>query len=165
MSRSNPTPLKVLKGTNRRDRIKEEPRFESLKEIHWPDWLASQAEKGNPAAIEAIRYGNEIAPDLMTQGLLTTIDEGSFIMLCVTRGQWCAAIEDVMKSGATYDANGLRKINPNVRIAQNLGIRLEALNNFFGLTPTGRNRLDMRKLSREQDESKIEDFLFGGTET
>src|SRR4051812_24455299 len=59
-----------------------------------------------------------IVPELQAADLLRLCDRAALAAYCACYGRWAQAEDLIEEKGLTYDANGLMKINPVVRVAQ-----------------------------------------------
>jgi phage terminase small subunit len=90
-----PRSLKVLQGTFRKDRDRNEPRPEHIAPS-CPRWLP----------VEAKRKWHQLAPELFRLGLLTRLDSAAFSAFCVIYGRWRAAEEVIAREGMTVTGPG-----------------------------------------------------------
>ena len=82
------------------------------------------------------------APILMRYGLLTTLDEMAFEILCILYGQWFDAVIMLDTQGlASIDERRLPRKNPVVSIYKGFTSELAIWLRMFGLTPDSRQRL------------------------
>ena len=81
-----------------------------------------------------------LAPELGNLALLTEVDRAAFEVYCETYATWVRAKKETEK-GFTYEHNGLRRMKPEVKIAEQALrlLRLYAIE--FGLTPSSRTRI------------------------
>ncbi len=79
--KKKPTKLKLLEGTNRKDRENpNEPQYEpALPEP--PSFLSK----------DALEHWHELGAVLVEKGLLSTVNKGSFVMLCESWGEFVEA--------------------------------------------------------------------------
>jgi len=136
-----PTPLKVVRGTQRPDRANPaEPRPEplSVDAAHPPRWL-----KLSPLAKRAWR---DIAPLLISMRVLTSADLVALSLLCDSLATIVTAKEHVAEHGATYETRGeggslmIRK-HPAVEIHAEASRFAKAMLGEFGMTPAARSKV------------------------
>jgi P27 family predicted phage terminase small subunit len=151
MSRQpKPTAMKIVQGTFRKDRAKDEPK-PLTGDIHPPTWIKGRARD----------IWDQYSTELIRLGLMTELDTEAFGKYCTFQAEWEELTVRLATEGMTYEGdNGLLKTNPLVKIRTDLEIRILQLSDRFGLNPSARVRIDMRRLNGEQDESDIENFLF-----
>lgn len=136
-----PSHLKALKGTDRPSRERETPKPLPIAP-DMPDWLDARAQE----------FWRKMAPMLERQGLLTEIDGPAFAVLCDTYSQIIAATEEIAKDGATVPGTqGTMKKHPGWTIRNQLAQQFRLLCAEFGITPAGRNRLDVDLGAAEDD--------------
>lgn len=142
-----PTPLRVLKGNpQHRPLNAEEPKPKPVAP-RCPAWLTAVAK----------RHWRELAPELETIGVLTTIDVGAFAGLCESWAQYREASEFLHKHGAVYrsPAGYLVQV-PQVAIAR------AALSAYmrgcaeFGLTAASRTRVKVRQDSEDDEDDLLD---------
>ena len=131
-----PTQLKVLHGTNRKDRANpKEPKPEQLTaDSKPPEWLSSS---GRAA-------WTDILPILLILNVLTVADPVAFAMLCDALAEYVDARAVVGKAGATYWTEGksvMLRARPEVAIAADAWRRAKVMLTEFGLTPASRARV------------------------
>jgi P27 family predicted phage terminase small subunit len=131
-----PTALKVLHGTNRKDRANpKEPRPVSLPAGSTPpDWLSDRGKEA---------WG-DILPILRDLGVMTVADPVALGMLCDALVEYQEARAVVREHGATYWTRGkseMLRARPEVQIASDAWRRAKLMLSEFGLTPASRARV------------------------
>jgi P27 family predicted phage terminase small subunit len=137
---NKPTALKILQGTNRKDRTpSNEPKPPEFQELpNAPSYFDSVAKK------EWQRLG----PDLMRLGLLTIADIPLFETMCLCYARIVQAQKALKKfKSLTYehtnkaDAKNFMVL-PEIQIIQKESIILKSLAAEFGCTPSARSRMN-----------------------
>lgn len=133
-----PTPLKVLEGTDRKDRANpREPKPTDLSaDAAPPGWLN---EYGKQA------WG-DLLPVLRGMGVITIADPTAFALLCDALGEYITARAWVQEHEDTYavasqDGQLTWRKRPEVEIAQDAWRRAKTMLTEFGLTPAARSRV------------------------
>ena len=141
-----PTELKLLNGTFRKDRDKVGP-VPANKMPECPIWLP----------VEAKEKWDELAPKLQKLGLLTEIDGDEFARYCLFMVRSIDAEGEVEK-GLLVDGAvpGTRVKNPAVQIARDYAAMASKIADKFGMNPSSRNGLDVDK---EQKDDAFERLL------
>jgi P27 family predicted phage terminase small subunit len=128
-----PRILKIVQGTYRKDRAKNEPAPELIAPP-CPRWLPRKAKN----------EWSRLAPQLEELGLLTQLDGPMFAGYCATVARWRQAEERLAKEGLTIlGEGGQMKSHPCVRIATQAAALMLKFGSDFGLTPTSRSRIDL----------------------
>jgi P27 family predicted phage terminase small subunit len=133
---TKPTALKVIQGTQRKDRANPaEPKPEVLADDSpAPEWLS-------PRGKEA--WG-DLLPLLRSMKVATTVDPAAFAMLCDALAEYIDAREVVIREGATYWTRGkveMLRSRPEVTIASEAWRRAKMMLTEFGLTPASRSKV------------------------
>jgi P27 family predicted phage terminase small subunit len=100
-----------------------------------------------------------IVPELAVADLLKHCDRAALAAYCACYGRWCQAEELIETHGMTYDANGLLKVNPAVRIAQDAMALMKSYLVEFGLTPASRSKVSAEP---QEEADPMDEFLGGG---
>lgn len=133
MPTRKPTALKVLGGTNRRDRQKNEPKPRPVAPKK-PGWLKGRAAKA----------WKEFSPELERLGLLTTVDGPSFAMLCVHFSLAAESYERIQAEGLlSIDEHGCQRKNPMLQVLRDQSAAFKTYAAQFGLTPASRGTIDL----------------------
>lgn len=133
-----PTSLKVLHGTDRKDRANPaEPKPGTLSaNAAPPEWLGDRGQQA----------WADLLPILRKMGVLTTADPMAFALLCDALGEYMEARAWIQSNEDTYSVAGKdgaltwRK-RPEVEIAQDAWRRAKTMLTEFGLTPAARSRV------------------------
>lgn len=133
-----PTNLKVLRGTDRKDRANPaEPKPAELAlDAEPPDWLELSDLARTAWA--------DIAPILRRMKVLTEADAVGLALLCDALAGYVTASRVVREEGAVYWTEGrspMRRAHPAVAIAAENSKFAKALLSEFGLTPAARSRV------------------------
>lgn len=131
-----PTPLKVLHGTNRKDRANpKEPKPADLpKDATPPEWLTTRGKEA----------WTDILPILRGLGVMTVADPVALALLCDALAEYVDARAVVRVEGATYWTEGkstMLRARPEVTIASDAWRRAKVMLTEFGLTPASRARV------------------------
>lgn len=140
-----PTALKVLHGTNRKDRANPaEPKAGMLRaDAPPPDWLS---ERGREA-------WTDLLPLLRGMKVATVADPTALALLCDALAEYVEARSVVAEQGAIYWTRGkveMQRTHPAVAIAQDAWRRAKTMLSEFGLTPAARSRVSSAS-GEEQD--------------
>jgi P27 family predicted phage terminase small subunit len=146
-----PTRLKLLQGTARPDRERNEPK---------PLPLAPPCPKWLPR--EAKREWRRLVPQLEKLGLVSRLDRDALADLCLTVTRLREAEAKVEELGVLIPSGTGWKKNPAVTAAAEYRKALARWAERFGLTPGDRGRLDLPQVENEEDE--FEKFLREGQE-
>jgi P27 family predicted phage terminase small subunit len=90
---------------------------------------------------EGRKEWSRITAELAKMDLLKVTDRAALAAYCMCYSRWVAAEKAIKSKGMTYKANGLTKINPLVRVAQDTLSLMKAYLIEFGLTPASRTRI------------------------
>jgi P27 family predicted phage terminase small subunit len=90
---------------------------------------------------EAAAEWRRLAPDLITLGLLRRLDMPAFEARCELYATWLRCRTTIAKEGVIYTVNGLIRVRPEVRLAQDCLGRIRQYDSEFGLTPAARARV------------------------
>jgi len=144
-----PTRLKVLEGTARADRLRNEPQPRPIRPKR-PRWLPR----------EARRFWDELAPKLEKLGVLCETDGPAFALCAV---HYAIAVEaaKVLKDQGVIVADpehpagekpAVRK-HPLLSVLRDHSAAFRAYSSLFGLSPADRGRLN---ISVEEDSNSLE---------
>lgn len=149
MPRRKPTALKMLAGTARPDRMRNEPK---------PKPIAPACPKDLPR--EAERLWKSLAPKLERLGLLTETDGPAFADMCLCWARLREAERDISERGLLVPGErGLVK-NPAAQLAREYRAGLQKWAARFGLTPADRSALDL-PADEDDDLDRLLDRLWG----
>ena len=149
MSRRKPTELKVLHGTQRADRQKNEPKPERVFPVKPPRHLKLPE--------YAKKFWKENAPRLDRLGLLTEADIDTFYTLAMLYNDMRDNEDAIKQDGATVpDGRGGVKKHPSYSVLNAVRQQFRLLAAEFGCTPASRGKLD---LPGEQEEDELETML------
>jgi P27 family predicted phage terminase small subunit len=151
--KSEPTAMKVLKGTARPDRVnKKEPKL-SVERPLVPKWLSEQAK-------DSYRELSEI---LVGMAVLTKADRTALEMLCDAYGEYRQARAYIQEHGLTYETTGkdgttMYRAYPQVAIASDAYKRIRSMMTEFGLTPASRSKVAAQG---EEQEDPLAKYMNG----
>lgn len=148
-----PTKLKLLQGTYRKDRATaNEPEPKVVKAPDYPSDLG----KGDWGR-QAIRVWKQLAPRLITNGLLTEVDLFTFMRLCDAYARWWYWRRELKEVGYTQvTASGYRAPQPEVGYFNKANEDLSKLEARFGLSPSDRTRISVDLEKDEKPENPFE---------
>ena len=127
-----PTSIKVLRGTQRADRLNRNEPAVRIAVPPCPRHLSGEAKK------EWRRMGKELA----VLGLLTTIDRAALALYCQAWGRWVEAEDALRKYGTMVKSpNGFPMQSPYLAMANKAMEQLRALLTEFGMSPSSRTRV------------------------
>ncbi len=128
-----PSKLKIIEGTARRDRMKNEPKPKPTIP-GCPKWLP----------VDAKREWRRLVDELGSIKLLARIDRDALADLCLCIVRLRQAEKDIEKRGLVIQGrNDEAKRNPSVLNAKEYRAALRAWGERFGLTPADRGRLSI----------------------
>lgn len=150
-----PTTLKVLQGTARPGRMKNEPRPRPVMPGSPPRWLPGEAK----------RRWHELAPKLERLGLLTEVDGPAFAMMLLHWSIARRAAEALRRDGLlaedpdhkVADGQPAQRKHPLLQVLRDHSAAFKGYAAAFGLTPADRGRLDVA--AGEPDIDEYEEFL------
>jgi P27 family predicted phage terminase small subunit len=126
-----PTATKRAQGTFRKDRANlAEPKPE-IGEPEMPYALPDGARK----------HWRRLAPQLLKERVLTTMDGDSLAALCIATWQLQDAIAEIKEHGQILGYDGRPIQNPGVKILFECLRRVQSLAAEFGMTPASRGRV------------------------
>lgn len=139
-----PTHLKVLQGTARPNRMRNEPKPAPVRPT-CPRWLSPEAK----------REWRRVAPELEKLGLLTRVDRAALAAYCQAYARWRQAEEVLEREGLTCEHTNKAgatnvSLRPEFFVAQKY---LQVIKGFcvgFGLTPSARARMTVPGTEREE---------------
>ncbi len=140
-----PTALKVLQGTDRKDRINiKEPK----PEIGIPTcpYFLSTAAKNE---------WNRIAPELEGLGLVSELDRAALAGYCELYARWGKALRKLKKHGEVKETpNGSVQVSPWLSIARSAEREMRLFMGEFGMTPCSRTKVSGRGKKKKADPSE-----------
>ena len=136
MTARKPTALKVVQGTNRKDRANPAEPMPAILDPRTPApaWLSPRAQEA----------WTDLLPLLHSMRIATSVDPAAFAMLCDALGEYVDARTVVIAEGATYWTRGkveMLRVRPEVTIASEAGRRAKMMLTEFGLTPASRSKV------------------------
>jgi P27 family predicted phage terminase small subunit len=138
--RPKPTALKELEGSRIRRRG-DEPQPGGIPKC--PQHLDADAKK----------EWRRISRELLSLGLLTSIDRAALAAYCAAWSRWITAEVNVQKFGAVIKSpkSGFPIANPYVGIANTAMTNMRAFLIEFGMTPASRSRLSIEPGQKSTD--------------
>lgn len=130
--RTKPTQLKVVGGTNRKDRDSHGPRVE-IKAPKCPVWLPKAAKK----------YWKDIAPQLVEVGLIGVVDGAAFIAHCDAMGKYEEVTKKLKELEDMVDSTpqGYQVQSVYFTIRNKLWDQVMKSASEFGLSPAARSKV------------------------
>lgn len=115
---------------------------------------------------DSLATWNQLVPQVLAMGVLTTIDWAALARYCCLWVQWVRCIKFVEANGMTYEVNNgqCQAMYPEVGQITKLSTVLSKLEADFGLTPSARARLSVPVAPAPNQESEKSQFSFGGRE-
>jgi P27 family predicted phage terminase small subunit len=137
MPARRPTALKLLTGTFRPDRARNEPRYSAT--VPKPPVTLSKAARA---------YWQELSKQLDRAGVMTEADRQALALTCSALAEHEAAAAVVADLGAAYEARTeagaiMHRQRPEVAIAADAWRRAMRGLSEFGLTPASRGRVEV----------------------
>jgi P27 family predicted phage terminase small subunit len=128
-----PTHLKVLQGTLRKHRKRNEPEPEiALPEC--PPHLEGEAKS----------EWESMSEQLFSLGLLTRIDKAALAGYCQAWADWVEAMHELKRGKVLRAKTGYPILSPWWSIANKANEQMRAYLTEFGLTPASRSRIDLK---------------------
>ena len=149
MPTRKPTALKVLQGTNRKSRAKNEPKPKPLFPHEPPEYFSEDSRN----------HWNKLKRLLEPLGLLAETDLGQFTALCSAFGRGTQADRELSTEPLTVETDGKVAKNPLIQISRDAWESYSRLSRRFGLDPSSRGGLDIKKA--DLDDDPMEMFLRG----
>src|SRR5438128_161686 len=156
-----PTPTNVLKlrGTARASPTRNEPP-PGPRVPRCPGWLDDQAK----------HCWRQLVPELVAMRVLAVVDRNALARYCTLWSRWKAAELFLQKHGSVYTLKGedgsVRCVQqfPQVAIAHRLALALSRMEAEFGMTPSGRARIQALPESpgNSAEEQEFERFMSMG---
>jgi P27 family predicted phage terminase small subunit len=141
--KKTPTKLKIIKGTNRKDRQNKKEPVVPIKIPSAPDHLSKEA------LIEWDRVSNQ----LYKLGLLTDIDMAALAGYCDAYGMWVKSRNELNSESLTIETtNGNIIQNPLVGIVNQSREHMRKFLTEFGLSPASRAKVTAKDTDKEKDE-------------
>jgi P27 family predicted phage terminase small subunit len=132
--RPRPTAMKILRGTQRRDRLNpDEPKPAPA------DFDAVPAELAKDR--EAAREWARVVPLLRACGIISRVERSALLALCEQWSQYVKATQSVRKHGLLLQHAGIPTVNPAVRVARHALQQCQRLWGELGMTPAARAKL------------------------
>lgn len=132
MSRNKqPAQAKILKGNFRPDRDSHGPQV-TIEAPKAPGWLPKEAKK----------YWKDIAPELVSLGLISTVDGAAFTMHCDSMGRYKDVCKKIKENGDKLTGStpqGYAVQSALFTIRNKLWDQVLKSAREFGLTPAGRS--------------------------
>jgi len=148
--RPKPTALKVIEGNAGKRRLNEnEPKPTGIPTC--PGHLSKEARK----------EWKRISKELLTCGLLTSVDRAALAGYCQAYARWVEAEEKVAHLGHVVKSpSGYPVQNPYLSIANTCLDQIRKFATEFGLTPASRSRLQVT-VSPDLPADETEALLYG----
>lgn len=113
--------------------------------------------------VEAKAEWFRIVPELQAAKLLKLVDRAALAAYCQLWSRWVMAEGVIAEKGMTYDANGLLKVNPAVRIAQDSLSMMKSYLVEFGFTPASRSRVGPGAPAVDEEQAELDALLTGNS--
>ncbi|MGG1638215.1 phage terminase small subunit P27 family [Paenibacillus sp. NRS-1760] len=141
-----PTSLKVINGTNRKDRALNEPQPTKPSSMPEPPVYFDEVAK---------EEWNRLGPELLNLGLFTVADQSAFTAYCLTYSRLINATVSLNEAGELFHehTNKVGATNyvsrPELAVIQRESLILKAYCTEFGLTPSARGRMEIPKVDSD----------------
>ncbi|MGH8657358.1 MAG: phage terminase small subunit P27 family, partial [Gammaproteobacteria bacterium] len=119
-----PENVKLLRGTGGK-KAKDGVEIGSARLLYAPKDLTFEAKRAWP----------QFAKPLAEAGITTALDAAALRLLVETYSTWLKANEAIQREGMTYEANGIQRVSPWIRIQASSGELMLRLLSEFGMTP------------------------------
>ena len=148
-----PSALKLLEGTYRPDRARNEPKPELVSEVVAPPaWLSR----------EGAAVWRRAVPVLMELQLLSVLDLDALGAYCAQVGRAKKAEALLRRHGLTVEVKGRLQRRPEIAIAKEAWAEARRWAQEFGLTPAARTRLEVPQTPAIPGEEESEDAKYFG---
>ena len=128
-----PTALRLLEGTARADRMRNEPK-PTIRAPRCPSWLSPVAK----------REWKRLAKTLVKLGILSDLDRAVFASYCQSWAKWKQAEEAIQKYGLVIRTKtGYVMQSPVVSIAKQERKAMLEAGSELGLSPASRTRINV----------------------
>lgn len=133
-----PTKLKVLQGTDRKDRMNEnEPKPIEIKKLPEPPWHLDYYAK---------KEWERAGPYLIESGLLTHVDLSMFQDYCAMHAHCIRLNKKIRKEGYDFTTEtGYMQRVPATTILKDFMAEKQKLANMLGLSPSARTKIEIEK--------------------
>jgi P27 family predicted phage terminase small subunit len=140
---------KLLKGTLRADRVRNEAQFAIADPNSVPSYLSKEARK----------EFRRVAPELAEQGILTQASMNILAAYSATYALWREALEDIASKGQVIMCESTTRTgrtvvprqNPSIKTFLSLQSALLASARLFGIDPLSRQNIDANPLQSAPD--------------
>ncbi|MEO1896163.1 MAG: phage terminase small subunit P27 family [Methylococcales bacterium] len=127
-----PTNLKIIKGTQRKDRLNKSEPKPKVNSLSKPDYLT-------PVASD---YWDRIYPDLSDAKIISTLDYDALAMLCESYAYYRHALEELQTHGAVMtNRDGALVRSPYLMVMQKAFEQLKSMLSEFGMSPASRTKI------------------------
>ena len=133
--KSLPTALKIVKGTQRKCRLKPDEPDIGSDNLAPPDYISK----------EAIKHWPIIVKMLKDAGVASDLDAMALCALCEAVTTWVQATTDVRKYGLITEGKYGPCANPAIKISNDASDRMMRILIEFGMTPSARSKVSGRK--------------------
>lgn len=149
---NKPTKLKVLQGTDRKDRVNDkEPNPRELENVPEAPWYLDYYAK---------KEWNRVAPHLVEVGLLTEADLSTFQDYCEVHAHCVRLHRQIHEEGYEFSTeSGYIQKRPITSILKDMMDQKRKLANVLGLTPSARTKIEVD--SNVDDGPSVEEILNG----
>ena len=97
---------------------------------------------------------DRLAPELITIGLLTLVDQGGFAVYCQAYAELIEAEDALLKGGRTQTTkDGYSRKSPWLSIRDEAWKKMNQAAQQFGLTPASRSRIEIPEATQPNDKS------------
>ena len=145
MPARKPTAIKILQGTARKSRMKNEPKPKPVASFEAPDYFDAVA----------LEHWNFLRPKLEAVGCLTELDWAQFISLCSAYSKAIRADRQLACEELAVRSNGRTIKNPLCQISKEAWQQYSDLSRRFGLDPQSRGNIDLPEVADELDPMEI----------
>ena len=134
-----PTRLKLLKGTARKHRMRNDEPTPGAGNVSPPDHLS----------VAACRQWDLTCPHLMAAGVMTDLDVHALALYCEAFARWAMANKQIEKYGPVVMAkSGFPTQSPYVAISNMAFEQMRGMLVEFGMTPSSRTRVGTVKSAK-----------------
>ena len=148
---AKPTAVKKREGKRGKRKLPDaadEPKFSRSTSLKAPSWLPSAAAKAE---------WNRMAPELDSQGLLTTADEQNFGIYCTNVGRYRALLK-LEKLGRLFVCeSGYEQVKPIMGLIDKCEKAIASFGAKFGLDPVA--RAGMGKQGMDERRKGFKEFI------
>lgn len=155
-----PTNMKRLRGNPGKRKLNKDPEVAPMEDGEAPPEMISGLNR-KEIKEHARKEWERVRKALKPSGILTEADKTALSMYCLSYGMFMEYLAQIDKFGPIIKSpSGYPIQSPYVGLANSEWSKMKSFLAEFGLTPSGRSRINVPEKGQEKEE--IEDFLNRG---